>query len=61
MHGNTPLRLAVSSSKGDGRLIMLLRQRGADPFKADKGRKSAVEYARMIGNYDVAQFFADLP
>jgi uncharacterized protein len=61
MHGNSPLHLAVSSSKGHGELISLLRQRGADPFKTAKGGKSAVEYARMIGNYDVGQFFVDLP
>jgi ankyrin repeat protein len=59
--GNTPLFVAVFNSKGRGDLIELLRKRGADPLKANNSGQNPVGLARLIGNYDVAQFFADLP
>ncbi|GAB3938478.1 hypothetical protein GCM10029976_053020 [Kribbella albertanoniae] len=59
--GNTPLFDAVFNSKGLGDLICLLRSRGADPYAANKHGQTPVGLARLIANYDVAQFFADLP
>jgi ankyrin repeat protein len=59
--GNTPLSVAVFNSKGRGDLIAFLRKRGADPFRANDYGKTPVGTARLIANYDVAQFFADLP
>lgn len=60
-HGNTPLWTAVFSSKGEGALIQLLRSHGADPYIANHHRKTPIDAARLIGNFDVAQYFADLP
>jgi uncharacterized protein len=60
-HGNTPLSKAVFNSKGDGKLITLLREAGADPFRKNNHGVSPVGLARMIANYDVAKFFDDLP
>lgn len=59
--GNTPLWTAVFNSRGDGRLIDLLRQGGADPLKANHSGQTPLGLARLIANYDVAQFVADLP
>ncbi|MFK4087511.1 ankyrin repeat domain-containing protein [Kribbella sp. NPDC020789] len=59
--GNTPLFVAVANSKGNGELIPLLRERGADPYAVNKHGQTPVGLARLIANYDVAQFFADLP
>ena len=42
-------------------MITLLRERGADPRLANKSGQTPVGLARLIGNYDVARFFADLP
>jgi len=60
-YGNTPLWRAVFSSKEDGSVIAVLRQAGADPFLENNSGVSPVTLARRIGNYDVAQFFSDLP
>jgi len=59
-YGNTPLLRAVHSSRGDGRVIQLLRDAGADPKEANNHGVSPVSLARMISNYDVAQFFSDV-
>jgi len=59
-HGNTPLWRAVFNSKGDGAVIMLLREAGADPRSVNKNGVSPVGLARKIANYDVARFFADV-
>ena len=59
--GNTPLLKAVFASRGCGETINALRQAGADPSIANNSGVTAVSLARMIGNYDVAQFFRDLP
>jgi uncharacterized protein len=58
---NTPLWKAVFSSKGNGSVIALLRQAGASPTAVNNHGVSPVSLARTIANYDVAQFFADLP
>jgi ankyrin repeat protein len=59
--GNTPLFTAVFNSRGNGSVINLLRDRGADPHRANQSGQTPVGLARLIGNYDVAQFFDDLP
>lgn len=59
-HGNAPLSRAVFSSTGDGEVIRLLRAAGADPLHENASGVSAVSLARMIGNYPVAQYFADV-
>lgn len=59
--GNTALWRAVYWSGGEGSLIAMLREAGADPFAANKHGVSPVALARTIDNHDVAQFFADLP
>ena len=58
--GNTPLFVAVFNSRGRGDLIDLLRSHGANPFHANASGQTPLGLARMIGNYDVAQYFGDL-
>jgi ankyrin repeat protein len=60
-YGNTPLFVAVFNSRGRGEMIELLRQHGADPAKANGSGQTPVGLARLIGNYDVRRFFADVP
>lgn len=60
VYGNTPLFVAVFNSNGRGELIELLRSHGADPFHANKSGQTPVGLARLIANYDVEQWFADL-
>lgn len=59
-NGNSPLLRAVFSSRGEGEVIGMLRAAGADPLHENASGVSAVSLARMIGNYPVAQFFADV-
>ena len=59
--GNTPLFVAVSNYRGDGSMIELLRELGADPLRANTSGQTPVGLARLITNYDVARLFADLP
>jgi uncharacterized protein len=59
--GNTPLFVAVYHSRGSGSLIQLLRQHGANPVVRNNAGQTPVGLARLIGNFDVAQYFADLP
>ena len=59
-HGNTPLFRAVFSYKNDGRVIELLRKHGADAFSKNRHGQTPIGLARLIANYDVAKFFADL-
>lgn len=61
VHGNTPLWTAVFTCKGDGVLIALLRKAGANPLLANSHGVSPLQLARHMANYDVAQFFHDLP
>jgi ankyrin repeat protein len=60
-YGNTPLWRAVMESRGDGSVIAVLRLAGADPYVENNSGVSPVALARRIGNYDVKQFFSDLP
>lgn len=60
-HGNTPLFRAVFDSRGVGDVIRLLRAHGADPGARNAHGVSPLKLARTIANYDVRQFFSDLP
>ncbi|MGI8981162.1 MAG: ankyrin repeat domain-containing protein [Pirellulaceae bacterium] len=60
-HGNTPLSRAVFNSCGNGDVIALLRGNGADPFAKNAHGVSPLRLARTIANFDVRQFFSDLP
>ena len=62
-YGNTPLSRAVfaSAPTEDGSVIQLLRRAGADPHAANSGGITPLSLARSCGNFDVRQFFADLP
>ena len=60
-HGNTPLFKAVFTFKESGDTIRLLRARGADPLSVNKHDQTPVGLARLIANYNVRQFFEDLP
>jgi hypothetical protein len=54
------LGVAVFNSKGRGELIVLLRERGADAEAVNRYGQSPLGLARLIANYDVRQYFADL-
>jgi uncharacterized protein len=58
---NTPLFTAVFNSRGEGALINVLRAHGADPFAGNKSGQTPVGLARLIANFDTAQYFSDLP
>ena len=59
--GNTALSTAVFQSRGDGSVIQLLRRAGADPHAANSSGVTPLSLARTIANFDVRQFFTDLP
>jgi len=59
-YGNTPLFVAVSASKGRGEMIELLRSHGADPLHVNNAGQTPVGYARLVANYDIAQYFKDV-
>jgi ankyrin repeat protein len=59
-NGNTPLWRAVFSCRGEGELIKLLRQRGANPHRVNAHGQSPLSLARSIANYDVVCHFSDL-
>lgn len=56
-YGNTAIIRAVSSFRGDGRIIELLLSKGADFNKKNNYGISAVEHARNVANYDISKFF----
>lgn len=58
--GNTALFVAVFNSRGRGDLISLLRERGADPMMENASGQTPLGLARLIANFDVAQYFADM-
>lgn len=58
--GNTALFTAAGNSNGRGELIELLRSHGADPHSVNGSGQTPVGLARLIGNYDVAQYFTDI-
>jgi ankyrin repeat protein len=59
--GNTPLSTATFASRGDGAVIRVLRAAGADPKRKNKSGVSALSLARTIANFNVAQFYNDIP
>jgi uncharacterized protein len=59
--GNTPLSTATFNSRGRGEVIRALRAAGADPRKKNKSGVSPLALARNIANFNVAQFYDDLP
>jgi len=59
--GNTPLSTATFNSRGEGSVIRVLRAAGSDPKKKNKHGVSALSLARTIANFNVAQFYDDLP
>lgn len=61
VHGNTPLMRAVFSSQGRGSAVLALREAGADPYLANHSGVTPLALARKIANYDIAQFFGELP
>jgi ankyrin repeat protein len=60
-HGNTPLFRAVFEYKENGDTIRLLRARGADPLSKNKHGQTPAGLARLVANYNVKQYFEDLP
>jgi ankyrin repeat protein len=60
-NGNTPLSIAVFESRGRGDIIKLLRDHGADPRLANNHGVSPLKLALTIANFNVRQFFDDLP
>ncbi|MFJ9907925.1 ankyrin repeat domain-containing protein [Streptomyces sp. NPDC101152] len=58
--GNTALSVAVFNSRGRGDLISLLRERGADPLVENASGQTPFGLARLIANFDVAQYFTDI-
>ena len=59
--GNTPLSTATFNSRGGGDVIRVLRAAGADPRKKNRSGVSPLSLARNIANFNVAQFYDDLP
>lgn len=60
VYGNSPLWTAVFNSEGEGDVILLLREWGADPHHKNKSNRSPLDLARTIDNVNVHQFFSDL-
>ncbi|MBP7881287.1 ankyrin repeat domain-containing protein [Schaalia sp. JY-X169] len=59
--GNSPLFTATFNSNGRGDMIKLLRSYGADPLQVNDSGQTPVGLARLIANYDVEQFYTDIP
>lgn len=60
-HGNSPLFVATFNSRGRGAMIGLLRLHGADPDLVNRHAQTPRGLAKLIGNYDIEQFFATDP
>jgi ankyrin repeat protein len=60
-NGNTPLFRAVFACTGNGALIELLREAGANPTLENHHGVSPVGLARDVGGVDIERFFSDLP
>ncbi len=59
--GNSSLWTAVFNSRGDGTSIKALLKAGADPRHANNSGKTPLDLANSIANYNIHQFFDDLP
>ena len=60
-NGHTALFFAVVRSHGNGEIIRLLRDAGADPYLPASSGMSPIYVARNIGDLGAAKWFADLP
>lgn len=60
-YGNTPLWRATMDSRGRGDAIVLLHSAGADPWHENRSGASPVTIARRIANFDIRQWYSDLP
>ena len=58
--GRTPLLTAVLNPPPLGELILLLRERGANPIAASFAGMTPTSSAREMGNYDLTQYFEDV-
>ncbi len=56
-YGNTPLFNAVFASQGDGTVIQLLINAGANPNAANLSDVTPLSLAKSIANYNISQFF----
>lgn len=56
-YGNTPLARATFSSRGDGEVITILLEAGANPDATNEHGNSPRSLAKMIANYDIAKLF----
>lgn len=56
-HGNTPLGRAVFDSRGRGEVITILLNAGADKNHCNKHSQTPLSLAKLIANFDIAQFF----
>lgn len=56
-YGNTVIARATFSAEGNGDIIRLLIDKGADPKIPNDSGVSAIDLAKRIGNYDLLQFF----
>ena len=56
-NGTTALAAAVLNSKGNGEMISLLLEHGANPRKPNNRGQSPLELARRMTSYDVVRFF----
>ncbi len=56
-YGNTALWRAVFESKGDGSVIRVLLEAGANPNTANNSKITPAMLARNSANYDVSRFF----
>lgn len=57
INGNTPLSSAVFYSEGEGDMINLLLEHGADRNQDNNHGISPLKLARTIGNHNLLQFF----
>jgi len=55
--GNTPLWTAVYNYQGDGTLIQMLLEHGANPTMPNNQGKTPRDLAHLIANYDVRKYF----
>ncbi len=56
-HGNSALWRAVFASKGNGDIIKLLLEKGANPTLTNEYGVSPYSLAEKIANYDIKKFF----
>ncbi len=60
-NGNTPLWTATCNCTGNGDAITALRAANADPLQKNNYDITPLSLAHTIANYNITQFYADLP